>query len=470
MHSNVPDAPDVPKVPKDLDPSIKILQIEITTNCNFRCLYCSHALDPQVFPESNNECNGLADGISNGLAEELDENYMSVKTFGNLARTSFGELDRLILYGVGEPLTHPHFIPMLDIARKYLPDHAQIEFTTNCSLLAPALLDQILPYRIHRIIVSMDTPFIVKNQEFRPGFTASIQDNLIYLGEQQRAGKIDIVAIESVISKVNLHDLPYLVDFCHEIGISTLYFSHLLPFSQDMLDQLLFVPVSKAAFDIMVNIVENGWEIINQLILTPSYIKIIEADKHPRIQHIFTRMDEARKNKIDVDLHKLTIMFQKVPQIQETYRVFEQVKNRAQQWGITVEIPPLFVDPERRECPFGARDALFITVDGNIVPCYNLARPHTLFINEHERVEHPYILGNILTMPDSITKLLATPEYIALAERLKNLPNAVPWCGDCIYSTQNCFYVKDNSGDCYGNQLGCNECLYSSGFVRCLFD
>ncbi|MHA1619177.1 MAG: SPASM domain-containing protein, partial [Promethearchaeota archaeon] len=162
--------------------------------------------------------------------------------------------------------------------------------------------------------------------------------------------------------------------------------------------------------------------------------------------------------------------FQIAPQIRETLRVFKQVKNRAKQGSIKVDIPPLFADPKNRECPFAIRDALFITIEGDIVPCYNLARPHTLHINDHERLEIPKILGNIHTMPDSISASLATPEYRSLAAMLKNISRAVPWCGDCIYSTQNCFYVKDNSGDCYGNQLGCNECLYSNGFVKCLFD
>ena len=459
--SNDPDAPDVPDAPK---PRIKILQIEITTNCNFRCLYCSHAHNPQAYSEQNSEVEGLT--------EQLNEYFMPVKTFEHLARTSFGELERLILYGVGEPLTHPHFIPMLDIARKYLPAHAQIEFTTNGSFLTPAILDQIVPYRIHRIIFSLDTPFIVKNQAIRPGFTASVQDNLIYLGEVQRAGKIDIVAIESVISKVNLHDLPYLVDFCHEIGISIIYFSHLLPFSQDMHDQVLYIPVSKMGFEIMVDIVESGWEILNQVILTPKYNKFIETEKHPKIRHIFQSLDEARKNGIDIDLRKLTPMFQKMPQIQETLQIFDQVRDRADQWEIAVDIPPLFVDHDHRECPFAVRDALFVTVQGDIVPCYNFAHTHTLFIDEHERVEAPHIVGgaNILTMPSSITNLLTTSEYQVLAARLKNLAEKVPWCGECIYSTQNCFYVKDNLTDCYGNQPGCNECLYSAGFVKCLFD
>lgn len=427
-----------------MTPQVKILQIEVTTQCNFQCQMCFHS------------------------QEDIPKQHIPVPLFEKIAQSSFGQLDRLILYGIGEPLTHPHFTVLLDIARRYMKKEGKIEFTTNGSLLTPSLVDQIVSYRIDRIIISIDSPFTMKNHDIRFGFSDQILENLKYLSEVQHQGLIRQIALESVLSKQNLYDLPYLVQFCKNYRIQSLYISHLLPYTETMHDHTLFIPVSEDAFEVMIDVVKNGWEVINQIILTPKYTKIIETEKHPRIQHIFQQLKEAHQSDTDIDLRKLLEVYQLIPQINQVRHVFEEVSDLAKKYQIQVDLPPIFVNSQARSCPFVDRDALFITVEGEVVPCYNLAHSHTVHINHHLRQEDAVSFGNI--QDQSLENILSTKYTQEFISRLKKFAQKTPWCGDCIYSTQNCYYVKNNQTDCFGNQPGCNECVYSTGFVKCLFD
>ena len=60
-------------------------------------------------------------------------------------------------------------------------------------------------------------------------------------------------------------------------------------------------------------------------------------------------------------------------------------------------------------------------------------------------------------------------DYRNFRKILLNISKNIPWSGDCLYSTTNCFFVSNNDTDCYGNSPGCNECLYSVGLVNCIF-
>ncbi|MHA1889041.1 MAG: radical SAM/SPASM domain-containing protein [Promethearchaeota archaeon] len=425
---------------------LKTLQVEITTKCNFECKMCLHAQNSLISQE------------------------MSIDLFEKIAESLFPTLEHLILYGVGEPLTHPDFLSILQISRKFLPHKAKLEFTTNGSLLTSEYLNLILQYHIDRIIVSIDSPFIAKIKQMREGFTNEVFDNLIYLANEYHAGKIGEIAIETIISKENLYDLPFLIDFCSKNGIPQIFFSHLLPYTNDMERKSIFLPISEEAFRILDEIGKIGWEILDQIILTPKYHKILIADKNSQNKKLLQTIEMIKNKEIELDLHKITDVQTKKYSILEAKKMFTYLSELAEQKRIKIDLPPLFAESTKRECPFAARNALFITYDGSIIPCYNFGHEHSMIINHHERIIHPYILGSIADPETSCKKVLETTQFHQLHSILTSISTKVPYCGDCVYSTQNCYYISDNTGDCYGNQPGCNECPYSTGFVKCLFD
>lgn len=431
---------------------VKTLQIEITTLCNFRCQMCLYA---------------NTGSIDIDASTELARQSMESSVFEKLARDVFPALDRVILYGLGEPLMHPQFLSLLEMSRRHLPEHARIEFTTNGSLLTPAYLDAMRPYQLYRIIVSLDSPFVQKTSSLRPGFSQEVMDNIKYLCQSHHAGHLQEIAIEAVVSQSNLQDLPDLVQHCHDIGMPKLFVSHLYPYTDAMGPLALYVPVSQRAYEILMDIAESGWDTLDSSQLLPLYTNSIDTETHPSVQYIHQQLDRARDEGVDIDLQKITALSQRAGQIRETQRVFAHARCLAEELGVKLKLPPLFVDSITRHCPFITRQALFVMTDGTVTPCYNLAHTHSLFINGHLRHECSYDLGKI----SPVTPLSSVcASHASLFSRLQSLKDNVPWCGGCAYSTQNCFYAANNESDCYGNRPACNNCLYSTGFVTCLFD
>jgi len=362
---------------------------------------------------------------------------------------------------------HAQFLSLLELSRRHLPAQARIEFTTNGSLLTPAYIDAMRPYNLYRIIVSLDSPFTQKNRSLRQGFSPEVMDNIRYLCQRHRQGHVSEIAIESVVSQANLADLPHLVQFCHDMGMPQLFVSHLHPYTAAMEALALYVPISQRAFGVLRDIADSGWNTLDPIQRLPLYTGTVGAETHPHTRWVLQQLEKARHEGIDLDLQKLTLLSQHACQIQETQAVFAHAQGLAEELGVKLKLPPLFVDPDERQCPFVARQTLFVRVDGSVTPCYNLAHTHSLYVNRHLRHESSYQLGNI-SPSTPLASICAS--HAPLFSRLQSIKENVPWCGDCGYSTQNCYYVSSNESDCHGNQPGCNECLYSTGFVACLFD
>ena len=96
-----------------------VLEIEITTRCNFDCTMCLRH-----------------------TWEQPDQDF-PLPQFEKVAKEVFPNLKKLILLGQGEPLLYSNFLELLKISREYLPKDAEIEFTSNGSLLTEEIAEQI---------------------------------------------------------------------------------------------------------------------------------------------------------------------------------------------------------------------------------------------------------------------------------------------------------------------------------------
>ena len=92
-------------------PVTHIRQIEITSRCNLRCVYCT----------SPNLGRPKVD-----MTEEIFQKVLDLA-----ARwMKGGTQDRISLCGIGEPTIHPQFIQFLRLAREKLPEGI-LDVTTN---------------------------------------------------------------------------------------------------------------------------------------------------------------------------------------------------------------------------------------------------------------------------------------------------------------------------------------------------
>ncbi len=127
-------------------PITSIHQIEISSRCNLRCVYCpSRDLDKPV-----------EDGGSGRAKEDI-----SMANFHRALEWAVhfehrGTQGELALTGLGEALLHPEFVEFVRLAREALPDN-RITFSTNGLLLTDELVEQIAPYR-PEIYISLHRP------------------------------------------------------------------------------------------------------------------------------------------------------------------------------------------------------------------------------------------------------------------------------------------------------------------------
>ena len=420
------------------------VQIEITTHCNFSCKMC----------------------LRNFQKDEYQN--MPLEQFEALAKQIFPKIKKVVLYGHGEPLMHPDFEKLVEMARKFLPKDGKIDFTTNGSLLTPEKIEILLLNNINQIVVSFDTSNFMKLKEIRSGIQEDqIITNFQYLSKQRKEGKLIELAIETVIMRSNLHDLPYLIDYCSEFNVDSIYVSHVLPYDESMLSETLYFTISKEAWEISQEIVEKGWELFAKTMFDPVGAEVSTDSLLKATNNVYEIWERIREHGIETNPPLLFDASKKSDLAIETENIFYKAEKLAQKLNIKLELPEVFPLLSKRICPYISQNAIIIRVNSDVAPCYNFLHNHKVFVNKHERDVKELSFGNLQN--ESLKEIVQGKNYQNFRKILIDISKNIPWSGDCVYSTTNCFFVSNNDTDCYGNSPGCNECLYSVGLVRCIF-
>ena len=127
-------------------PITSIHQVEISSRCNLRCVYCpSKDLDKPI--ESGGSGREMLDISDAHFARALEwaAHFEDEGTQGEFALT-----------GIGEALLHPEFVSYLERAREALPDN-RITFSTNGILLTEEICEAIAPFE-PEVYVSLHRP------------------------------------------------------------------------------------------------------------------------------------------------------------------------------------------------------------------------------------------------------------------------------------------------------------------------
>ena len=108
-----------------------IHQIEITSRCNLRCVYCVHPKMPR--PKQDMDWNTFSRSLN--LVTILWEKY---------------HVDReLNLAGIGESTIHPNFLNYVSVARKQLSTEIVVLFATNGVEVTQLMVDRLAEIRDH---------------------------------------------------------------------------------------------------------------------------------------------------------------------------------------------------------------------------------------------------------------------------------------------------------------------------------
>jgi MoaA/NifB/PqqE/SkfB family radical SAM enzyme len=206
------------------------LQIAITTRCNLACGYCENPLM-----------------VKAGMSSDIDfDKYC--RLIDELAGVRI-----LSLLGIGEPLLHPRFPEMVAYAaRKNWGWH--ISTTSNGMLLTDELGDRLIDAGLNEMRISIDGPDKEHVEKMRKGAKFDkIIDNF-----RRFRRKTDMrMAMNVVMSSINLDSLRGLIPFALDLGVNHLQIMTLKPWTG--------VDLGKGDFTLFHNIDKRQLDTIREL-------------------------------------------------------------------------------------------------------------------------------------------------------------------------------------------------------------
>lgn len=188
----------------------KIIQIEVTTHCQLRCVFCPHTI----------------------LVKEWNRAHLSWEAFSSLL--PFVRHTKLIhLQGWGEPLLHPR---LWDMAAAIKEKRGRVSVTTNAVLLDEAAAREIRRIGIDMVAVSLAGARAETNDSLRVGSHFDrICANISCLCGLKPHPQVHLVM---QMMKPNMEELPGLVTLAAELGVDEVIAPNLDYAPTDELDAL----------------------------------------------------------------------------------------------------------------------------------------------------------------------------------------------------------------------------------------
>lgn len=171
--------------------SVKFLQIEPTTRCNFKCKFCpTHQME------------------SGDLAWEI-----FVKTLNELP-----DLEYLKIQGQGEPLLHPLFFDMVKLASNR---GIKVSTISNGSLFTTDNINKILDSGLHNVQISIESSNSEQFQEIRGGNLEKIKQGIKLLTtlKKERNLATPTVGFAVMVLKKTKHLLPEIANLYNELNM-----------------------------------------------------------------------------------------------------------------------------------------------------------------------------------------------------------------------------------------------------------
>jgi MoaA/NifB/PqqE/SkfB family radical SAM enzyme len=166
---------------------------------------------------------------------------MSLESFKRLEPT-IARVKHLSLQCAAEPLLNKQVAEMIRFA-KTVNKACQVGFVTNGTLLKQQVIGELLAAGVNEMHVSVDGATAATFEKLRKGAKfAEVTANIKELLAQRKAvpNQLREVGLVTVASKLNLEELPAILDLAKELGVDSLLLNGLLACSADMDGEVLY--------------------------------------------------------------------------------------------------------------------------------------------------------------------------------------------------------------------------------------
>ena len=218
-----------------------IIAWETTSTCNLSCSYCRAAASSEPDPEELNTEEALA------FIEQV---------------APFHPL--LILSG-GEPLLRPD---IFRLARAAVDMGMRVSLATNGTLLAPAVVDQIVASGIGRISISLDGASSERHDTLRGD--GSFQRAM--LGIENLRGKVDF-QINFTVTRKNQDQVSNVFRLAENLGAKALHFFFLVPTGRGREEDLISPECQEKLLE-MIDLRGAAMSLEVQVTCAPQYARI----------------------------------------------------------------------------------------------------------------------------------------------------------------------------------------------------
>jgi len=178
------------------------LVLEVSTRCNLRCVHCFR-----------------------NAVEKFELSDMSFEDYKKIVDNALSSgVKRLVLTGWGEPTVNPHVLDMIGYAKS---KNLAVALNTNGARLAE-IAEDLVKMSVDELYVSIDAVDVELYEEIRRlGSLSAVSRGLELLFELKRRAdsRKPIVKAIFTITKLNLSDLPKLLDYAVKANVIEVYLS-----------------------------------------------------------------------------------------------------------------------------------------------------------------------------------------------------------------------------------------------------
>ena len=419
------------------------LFVEVTTRCNLNCLMCV---------KQSEDCNIAEGDLSDEIFKSLEPALPS--------------LEALILNGVGEPLLHPRLEQFIKRAKQLMPSTSWVGFQSNGLLLSDQRALSLLDAGLDKICLSLDA---ISPDVFRKvregGEIKAIDKAFTSIAKAKTAlGRPGFqVGVEFVVMHSNYQELPQALDWAASRGASFALVTHALPYDAEHAGETTYEVCSKEAIELFQSWQNKAQVLGVDLSRYPKTLwKFSKTAEEERIINLVDELkNDAEQKGISLDLKKLFAL--DLTRLQKIAEVFAKASEIAQKHEIDLHLPELMLK-EKRQCEFVEEGGTFVSWNGGVQPCYFLWHRYHCFASGWEQMVTPKTFGNLADQ--DILEIWNSDGYRSFRESV--ITYEYPYCASCSLAPCNYIQTEEFEQDCHVKNEPCGSCLWCMGIFQCL--
>jgi putative metalloenzyme radical SAM/SPASM domain maturase len=402
---------------------------------------------------------------------------MDMEIFRSLI-PSFSRLDSLNLSGYGEPFLNPDLVSMIRLSRERLPASARISLTSNGTLITPDLAKEVLEAGLDGITLSMDSLEADQFPAIRDGTplktVTECLETFVNLRERHKKDSFHI-GISFVAMERNIQELPWLIQFAADHHVNAVWVNNVLPHTEPIIKETLYDSHSQDVLELFARTKER----LNELGVSPSVFRPLAvrlstrrsgsgmSRLSPQERLALQCVQEVSSGEVSMGgiLASMLQVFERDGIKFSNYlKIFDESQGLAASRNLELHLPRI-IPRTKRECNFIMNQTCFITWDGWVRPCNQLAHDYSCFHYGRPKGVKSISLGRVTE--EDLKAIWDSEPYRIFRENVLKFPFSP--CGDCGLS-DGCGYLSPDADfffDCNMYDQPCGDCLWSRGILNC---